>query len=399
MIAKQPKDFVGKKINKLLVLRGMQPTKYKGTYAFATYLCRCECGAEKEIDVYRLAKGKLQSCGCERVLVNLTDLIEPGDKFNRLTVIGFDTTKNLWEYKCECGQVIFRNGKTVRNGNTKSCGCLNKEKNSEKAINLINKKNNPNPIITVATRIYNHIYRDDNLTFEQFFALSQLPCNYCGIEKSNAQTKKPSKHSYLSKLSKEELTFRYNGLDRLDSNLPHNANNCVPACYICNHAKSDMSLEAFMQYLSRLTTHNIHISTHDYKNLAQTINMSFFDDTKTNYSQINSIKFIYDACYYDADFDIKLFYQLSQLNCYYCGSEPLNLTNRAKQKSRASDYAKSTGDFRYNGLDRMNPSLPHTYDNVIPACYICNFAKNHLTFSQFQSWIARIKSFNATKTL
>ncbi len=53
-------------------------------------------------------------------------------KIGRLTVIKKDTVKSQrkikWICKCECGNITSVIGTTLRNGNTKSCGCLQKEK-------------------------------------------------------------------------------------------------------------------------------------------------------------------------------------------------------------------------------------------------------------------------------
>ena len=51
--------------------------------------------------------------------------------FNRLTAVrdvGRTKQGRLWEYLCECGNVIVTLAKSVRCGQTKSCGCLRKEK-------------------------------------------------------------------------------------------------------------------------------------------------------------------------------------------------------------------------------------------------------------------------------
>lgn len=51
-----------------------------------------------------------------------------GQKFGRLTVIKYaysDKHHNaVWQCQCECGNIIEVRGDTLRNGNTKSCGCL-----------------------------------------------------------------------------------------------------------------------------------------------------------------------------------------------------------------------------------------------------------------------------------
>ena len=63
-------------------------------------------------------------------LIDLT-----GQKFNRLTVLEKDTAKKsknaCWICQCECGNIVSVQGVHLRNGHTKSCGCLQREKSSE----------------------------------------------------------------------------------------------------------------------------------------------------------------------------------------------------------------------------------------------------------------------------
>ena len=47
---------------------------------------------------------------------------------------------------------------------------------------------------------------------------------------------------------KENGKFIYNGLDRVDNNLPHTLENCVTCCKHCNYAKRDMSQQKFLEY-------------------------------------------------------------------------------------------------------------------------------------------------------
>ena len=70
---------------------------------------------------------------------------------------------------------------------------------------------------------------------------------------------------------------------------------------------------------------------------------------------------------------------LSKQNCHYCGAEP---QNRMRSPS-------GTGDYIYNGLDRVNNSKSYTIDNVVSCCKICNFAKNTMTTEQFKEWLTR----------
>lgn len=51
-------------------------------------------------------------------------------KFNRLKVIEFDRQEGnrfYWKCQCECGKIVSVNGAKLRNGHTKSCGCLREE--------------------------------------------------------------------------------------------------------------------------------------------------------------------------------------------------------------------------------------------------------------------------------
>jgi hypothetical protein len=53
-----------------------------------------------------------------------------GQKFNRLEVLALDSVKKgatQWLCKCDCGEIIIVAGFRLKNGHTRSCGCLNKE--------------------------------------------------------------------------------------------------------------------------------------------------------------------------------------------------------------------------------------------------------------------------------
>jgi hypothetical protein len=49
-----------------------------------------------------------------------------GQKFNRLTAVSKQDS-GLWACVCECGNEVSVKTASLRNGNTKSCGCLQKE--------------------------------------------------------------------------------------------------------------------------------------------------------------------------------------------------------------------------------------------------------------------------------
>lgn len=60
--------------------------------------------------------------------------IEVGDRFGRLVVVRFIDTRResgtnqfYWECRCDCGEIKVVRDANLKNGNTRSCGCLQRE--------------------------------------------------------------------------------------------------------------------------------------------------------------------------------------------------------------------------------------------------------------------------------
>ena len=86
------------------------------------WTCECICGNRITATAANLNRGSVTSCGCGRRL-DLT-----GERFGRLTVLR-DTGKRqhrsvIWECICECGEKKEVSSNSLRQNNTKSCGCL-----------------------------------------------------------------------------------------------------------------------------------------------------------------------------------------------------------------------------------------------------------------------------------
>lgn len=58
-----------------------------------------------------------------------------GQVFGRLIVLEYTNQRKgkviIWKCKCACGQVLLVNGQSMKSGNTKSCGCLDRESRSK----------------------------------------------------------------------------------------------------------------------------------------------------------------------------------------------------------------------------------------------------------------------------
>jgi hypothetical protein len=59
-----------------------------------------------------------------------TIFMTQGQKFGRLKIIERDGSKDnraMWRCLCDCGKVVVVSGKLLRNGHTRSCGCLQRD--------------------------------------------------------------------------------------------------------------------------------------------------------------------------------------------------------------------------------------------------------------------------------
>jgi hypothetical protein len=306
-----------------------------------------------------------------------------GRKFGRLTVIKeLDKIDNkyTWLCNCDCGNIKITHSAALSRGDTKSCGCLNKDLQAGKAQLMIKARTQFDPRIAAAR----YVWRDNGykeLLFEEFYALSQMNCFYCQSAPSNKHNL--SCYNNRSAFAKENGIFIYNGLDRIDSLLSHTIDNVVTSCWICNRAKMNRTSEQFLDHINRLINYEkIDIKIHRAKNQLLIIPI----DNKYYMSPLKS-KF---KTYNDGDLTLDQFYQLSQTNCYYCGSSPSNSSNKCNKKS--SELAKEQGIFIYNGLDRINSNFPHNYNNLVASCKYCNYAKQRLSLRDFFKWIEKLKA-------
>lgn len=108
------------------------------------WLCRCDCGAQKEVDGTGLRSGRSKSCGClqKEIAANVSKTITQhklrgkfkeiiGSRYGRLMVVGYHRTGNCrqsyWNCKCDCGNMVTVRRSGLVTGRTTSCGCYQKE--------------------------------------------------------------------------------------------------------------------------------------------------------------------------------------------------------------------------------------------------------------------------------
>lgn len=124
-------NLIGQKFNKLLVIE-----KCKSQNGRTQWLCQCDCGNQKNILGRSLTSGNTTSCGCvsqqnRQKLAKKNLKNELNNKYGKLVVIkelNHDKRgRKKWLCKCDCGKEVQVTGAELRNGHTKSCGCLHEE--------------------------------------------------------------------------------------------------------------------------------------------------------------------------------------------------------------------------------------------------------------------------------
>jgi len=176
------------------------------------------------------------------------------ERYGRLVVIAEAENikkRTAWLCRCDCGNEVTVKTDSLRSGDTKSCGCLCDEiRRTKGRAKYSDLSKYSHPMLGSANAIWKARYSDGDLTFDDFYELSQKNCNYCGAAPEN------SIHIYdstnHSEFARKNGRFIYSGLDRLDSNLPHNKDNVVPCCKHCNYAKRDRSIKEFREWVVRV---------------------------------------------------------------------------------------------------------------------------------------------------
>ena len=156
-----------------------------------------------------------------------------GKKFNSLTIVQYLSRNEGYLCKCDCGNFTKSKLHNLSRGRHKSCGCY---KRNLKPDHYAAKRN----ILKNYRRSARKRGYEFALSEEQFFKLIIKSCFYC------------NRIPLLKSPLKRHEDFRYNGIDRIDSNRGYTIDNCVTCCKICNFAKLNFPIEEFQDWLKAL---------------------------------------------------------------------------------------------------------------------------------------------------
>lgn len=183
-------------------------------------------------------------------------------KVGRLTILDiFKNAKNrlICECLCDCGTKSEHHLHSLLIGDTKSCGCLQKEQVAER----LRKESGKSTYTSLYLEYKSNAMKRNlqfSITLEEFIQIVKQNCHYCNSEPKNVNRYfDKNGQVYLSrKLAAKTLDNAWakaNGIDRKNNDLGYILSNCLPCCVHCNKAKDVLDYEDFINYLNKLTTY------------------------------------------------------------------------------------------------------------------------------------------------
>lgn len=198
-----------------------------------------------------------------------------GKIFNKLTAIkragthvssgGFSSVK--WLFMCVCGNERIARSNDVIMGKVrgcKNCAKLNKQENARtngKLGGLKRTFNFENATFRARAAQFKSNARNRDiewkLSLEETCELIKKDCHYCGHPPKSTfdyvKSRSAKDRKRLIEKNVLEIVIKFNGLDRVDSDLGYTKENSVPCCVDCNFAKNDKTVQEFMAWLRRIS--------------------------------------------------------------------------------------------------------------------------------------------------
>lgn len=122
-------DLMGQRFGRLVVTGQAQSRRTPSGQLKTYWSCRCDCGTETEVTSQSLRDGRSRSCGClsaDTARARAEDLA--GQRFGRLVAVERGETRSsgctTWLCRCDCGAEKSVLTAMLKNGDALSCGCL-----------------------------------------------------------------------------------------------------------------------------------------------------------------------------------------------------------------------------------------------------------------------------------
>jgi len=240
-------DITGCKYNRLTVIKRVGSDRGRN----AIWLCKCDCGNEITARGTRLRNGVTRSCGCLKGELiseaSVTDLT--GQKFGRLTIVKRhgSTGGRLATWLCKCD---CGNKLVVIGGNLHSGGTKScgclQRERTSETHSLPNGVASFNAMVSSMKAGAKKRGYEWHLADEQVRHLTEQPCHYCGMPPLQVSHPTECNGAYI-----------HNGLDRVDNKKGYVIDNVVPCCKQCNRAKNTLTVDSFRSWICQAYKHAV----------------------------------------------------------------------------------------------------------------------------------------------
>lgn len=316
----------------------------------------------------------------------IKDLI--GTKRNKITVIecvisprGDCNRGGRWKCQCDCGNSVIINGNRRL---PQSCGCITRQLIAKGA----NTRRKPR-LASINLQYTTHCNSAKSrgmipLSRKNWENIISLPCHYCNqIDKRKWPISRAHGGINLS-LSPDQIdayTIDVNGIDRLNSELDYNLNNCVPCCRLCNTMKSNLSVPQFLDIINKIYTNSVKNNfTLDIKDLPiGPINITIHKQYQQHFFGSKKRSML--------PLDLSSWWYIVQQPCKYCGGLDMKNALRLKcyeyKAKLLSEEDINKYDMNFNGIDRIDSLKGYEIDNCVPCCARCNRMKLDYNIDKF----------------
>jgi len=247
--------LTGQRFGHLVVKQRGQTVTYSSGKKSGTWECLCDCGESCVVETRRLTSnlpGRKRSCGCKNGL----NLVGQTFGYWQVNTLLSERDKNghkVYHCRCKCGteRNVVHSQLTCKA--TLSCGCRRAEalKEKYKTGGGVLPWTKPPGIAARNSLLSGYKYKAKKrhlaweLSDEVALALFQQQCHWCECEPAQVIRQKTTNGPWV-----------YNGIDRVDSDKGYVEGNVVPCCGICNRAKSNLTVDAFLEWVSLVYSHN-----------------------------------------------------------------------------------------------------------------------------------------------